>query len=239
MKLDQRSETILSTVKPELQKVIHRAAELTKVPFAIVSGGRTQAQQDWIYGQGRTRPGMIITWTRRSNHIGGRAIDFSAVDAKGNPSNMDPKTWNAAHYKPIADVILAAGKELGIAVEWPLWKKGDWGHIQLKPKYQLQTLLGDKMSSAQIEGLIRALMLFGAGFALKYGIDAATWATITGGLVAIAGALWSWKSNTTEVMVGQVAKSPEVTKVVMEDPALAAAQPSGKVVAHDPATDLG
>jgi peptidoglycan L-alanyl-D-glutamate endopeptidase CwlK len=135
-KLSPASEKILSTVRPDLQKVIRRAAELTTTPFAVVSGNRTQAQQDYLYAQGRTRPGMVITWTRNSNHMGGAAIDFSAVDTKGNPTNHLKHTWNAGYYKPIADVILAAGKECNIPVEWPLWKKGDWGHIQLVKPYQ-------------------------------------------------------------------------------------------------------
>jgi peptidoglycan L-alanyl-D-glutamate endopeptidase CwlK len=135
-KLSPASEKILSTVRPDLQKVIRRAAELTTVPFAVVSGNRTQAQQDYLYAQGRTRPGMVITWTRNSNHMGGGAIDFSAVDEKGNPTNHLKHTWNADYYKPIADTILFAGKELGIPVEWPLWKKGDWGHIQLVKPYK-------------------------------------------------------------------------------------------------------
>jgi peptidoglycan L-alanyl-D-glutamate endopeptidase CwlK len=138
-KLSPASEKILSTVRPDLQRVIRRAAELTTVPFAVVSGNRTQAQQDYLYAQGRTRPGLIVTWTRNSNHMGGGAIDFSAVDIKGNPTNHLKHTWNAGYYKPIADVILAAGKELGIPVEWPLWKKGDWGHIQLVKPYKSLT----------------------------------------------------------------------------------------------------
>jgi hypothetical protein len=79
---------------------------------------------------------MVITWTRNSNHIGGGAIDFSAVDKAGKPTNHLKHTWNADYYKPIAETILAAGKELGIGVEWPLWKKGDWGHIQLTKPYK-------------------------------------------------------------------------------------------------------
>jgi peptidoglycan L-alanyl-D-glutamate endopeptidase CwlK len=135
-KLSPASEKILSTVRPDLQKVIRRAAELTTTPFAVVSGNRTQAQQDYLYAQGRTRPGMVITWTRNSNHMGGAAIDFSAVDTRGNPTNHLKHTWNAGYYKPIAEAILAAGKECNIPVEWPLWKKGDWGHIQLVKPYQ-------------------------------------------------------------------------------------------------------
>jgi peptidoglycan L-alanyl-D-glutamate endopeptidase CwlK len=135
-KLSPESEKILSTVRPDLQRVIRRAAEITTTPFAVVSGNRTQAQQDYLYAQGRTRPGLVITWTRNSNHMGGGAIDFSAVDAKGKPTNHLKHTWNAGYYKPIAETILAAGKELGIPVEWPLWRKGDWGHIQLVKPYK-------------------------------------------------------------------------------------------------------
>jgi peptidoglycan L-alanyl-D-glutamate endopeptidase CwlK len=135
-KLSPASEQILSTVRPDLQKVIRRAAELTTVPFAVVSGNRTQAQQDYLYAQGRTRPGMVVTWTRNSNHMGGGAIDFSAVDEKGNPTNHLKHTWNASYYKPIADTILLAGKELGIPVRWPLWQKGDWGHVELQKPYK-------------------------------------------------------------------------------------------------------
>jgi peptidoglycan L-alanyl-D-glutamate endopeptidase CwlK len=139
-KLSPASEKILSTVRPDLQRVIRRAAELTTVPFAVVSGNRTQAQQDYLYAQGRTRPGLVVTWTRNSNHMHGAAIDFSAVDTRGNPTFSLKHTWNAEHYKPIADVILAAGKEIGIPVEWPLWKKGDWGHIQLRKPYRPITI---------------------------------------------------------------------------------------------------
>jgi peptidoglycan L-alanyl-D-glutamate endopeptidase CwlK len=147
-KLSPESEKILNTVRPDLQRVIRRAAELTTTPFAVVSGNRTQAQQDHLYAQGRTRPGMVITWTRNSNHIGGAAIDFSAVDKAGKPTNHLKHTWNAEHYKPIAETILKAGKELGIGVEWPLWKKGDWGHIQLVKPYKPLTST-DKLKADQ------------------------------------------------------------------------------------------
>jgi peptidoglycan L-alanyl-D-glutamate endopeptidase CwlK len=135
-KLSPESEKILSTVRPDLQRVIRRAAELTTTPFAVVSGNRTQAEQDRLYAQGRTRPGLVVTWTRNSNHMGGGAIDFSAVDKNGKPTNHLKHTWNADYYRPIAETILKAGKELGIPVEWPLWKKGDWGHIQLVKPYK-------------------------------------------------------------------------------------------------------
>jgi peptidoglycan L-alanyl-D-glutamate endopeptidase CwlK len=132
-KLSESSLKILATVKPNLQKVIKRAAELSPVPCAIVSGNRTPAEQRILYAKGRTTRGPKVTWTLKSNHMGGNAIDFSLVDALGKPTNTDPKTWKNAPktYGVVATAIKAAGKELGIPVYWgyDMWKK-DFGHIQ-------------------------------------------------------------------------------------------------------------
>jgi peptidoglycan L-alanyl-D-glutamate endopeptidase CwlK len=132
-KLSDNSLKILSTVNPDLQKVIKRAAELSPVPFAVVSGNRTAHQQRILYAKGRTTPGPKVTWTLRSNHMGGKAIDFSLVDSKGRPTNTDPKTWKDAPktYGVVATAIKMAGKELGVPVYWgyDMWKK-DFGHIQ-------------------------------------------------------------------------------------------------------------
>ena len=51
----------------------------------IASAGRTQAEQDHIYAQGRTRPGNKVTWTRNSRHIGGGAMDIVGPELYGNP----------------------------------------------------------------------------------------------------------------------------------------------------------
>lgn len=132
--LSEASLKILSTVKPELQKVVLRAAETCPVPFAVVSGNRTAAEQRMLYAKGRTAPGPKVTWTLNSNHMGARAIDFSLVDSKGQPTNGDPRTWKdaAVTYKPVAEAMKKAGNELGTPVEWgyDLWHK-DYGHVQL------------------------------------------------------------------------------------------------------------
>lgn len=38
---------------------------------------RSQARQDYLYEQGRTRPGEIVTWTRSSRHTDRRAWDIA------------------------------------------------------------------------------------------------------------------------------------------------------------------
>ncbi len=134
--LDKKSLKILSTVKPALQKVAIYASEICTIPFAIVSGNRTQAQQDALFAQGRTKPGFIVTWTRRSKHIGGGALDFAALDAKGK---ID---WhNLKPYTPIAKAFKGAARRLKTPIEWGGdWRKTpDWGHIQLKPTNKIDS----------------------------------------------------------------------------------------------------
>jgi hypothetical protein len=59
-----------------------------KLGVNLASGGRTQAEQNHLYGQGRTRPGNKVTWTKNSHHIGGNAMDIVGPnwykDAKQN-----------------------------------------------------------------------------------------------------------------------------------------------------------
>ena len=118
----------LAKVNPDLIKVCERAEQICKQRFEIVQGNRTQAEQNAIYAQGRTKPGKIVTWTKASKHIGGRAIDFAAL--VGGKIN-----WNTRYYPEIAAAFKQAAKELKIGVEWGGdWKTKDWGHVQLALK---------------------------------------------------------------------------------------------------------
>lgn len=128
--LDKSSLIKLATVKPELQKVALYAVAICPLPFAIASGNRTQKEQDYLYASGRTRRGSIVTKTRRSKHIGGGAIDFMALDAKGK---VDWK--NLKPYPEIARCFKIAAGKLKTPIEWGGdWKWKDYGHIQLKVK---------------------------------------------------------------------------------------------------------
>lgn len=40
---------------------------------------RSQARQNYLYEQGRTRPGQVVTWTRSSNHTSRRAWDIAVA----------------------------------------------------------------------------------------------------------------------------------------------------------------
>ena len=119
---DERSERNLATVQPQLQKLgreLLRRLAAEGLTFKVTSGNRTQAEQDALYAQGRTKPGPVVTWTRKSRHIGGRAIDLTLFSGK-NP------VWESKHYKRAGEI----GEELGL-IWGGRWKTPDQPHFEL------------------------------------------------------------------------------------------------------------
>ncbi|MCM0624527.1 M15 family metallopeptidase [Lysinibacillus sp. OL1_EC] len=74
---------------------------------------RSQARQNYLYEQGRTRPGQVVTWTRNSNHTSRRAWDIAVAP----PRNLyDISTLSK---------VGAIAKKLGI--EWGgYWQAGNY-----------------------------------------------------------------------------------------------------------------
>lgn len=130
-KFSVNSQKKMKGVHPLLVSALELALQTAPYDFAIVQGVRTQAEQNALYEQGRTREGKIVTWTRNSKHIPradgyGHAIDFAAfVDGQ--------ISWDEKYYTPIAEAIIKAGKEVGVTLEsGAFWKNKDWGHIEIE-----------------------------------------------------------------------------------------------------------
>lgn len=141
----RNSEVKIATLKPELQRVVRTALRLSEVDFAVVQGNRTQDEQDRLYGKGRTgtqcksagvpvhyaRPGeKQVTWTRKSNHIGGRAVDVCPVVDGALCWDDDGKR---GLWERVSVAFKNAAKIEGVEIEWG----GDWKKRIDRPHFEL------------------------------------------------------------------------------------------------------
>lgn len=144
-KFSQASLTRLGTVHPDMQRVARRAIELSPVDFSITQGLRTLDEQKRLYGKGRTpaqcraagvpesyaRPGeKQVTWTLKSNHLSGNAIDVAPFVA-GKLEYDD--SGKLGLWPKIAKAFKDAAKELGVSIEWG----GDWTKTKDRPHFEL------------------------------------------------------------------------------------------------------
>jgi len=121
--------------------------ELGDDMYIVFEGRRKPAVQEAYYAQGREplekvnalrqsaglcllrseKDNYKISWTLKSKHIDGLAMDVLPVDGAGNP------TWDLAHYRKtfqnIRDCGFAAGLICG--ADWPP-PHMDWPHYELK-----------------------------------------------------------------------------------------------------------
>lgn len=132
--LNERSRKKLEGVDPRIVKVIEEVAKTREI--LVTEGVRTQAQQDALYAQGRTKPGKIVTWTRNSKHIQGKAVDV--VPYAGGKID-----WNdRIAFIDLGTEILRVAKEMGVPLRWgydwdmdgKLMEKGesDGPHFELR-----------------------------------------------------------------------------------------------------------
>lgn len=144
-KFSQNSLNRLATVHPDMQRVAHRAIELTTIDFSITQGKRTLDEQKRLYGKGRTasqcraagvpaeyaRPNdKKVTWTLKSNHISGNAIDVAPY-VKGKLEYDD--NGKLGLWPQIANAFKLAACELGVPIKWG----GDWEGTTDRPHFEL------------------------------------------------------------------------------------------------------
>src|SRR5688572_7748364 len=83
--VDPRSEKNIATLLPEVQplaRALVQKATQNGIRIKVISGLRTYAEQDELYAQGRTKPGIIVTRARGgySNHNFGIAFDVGVFE---------------------------------------------------------------------------------------------------------------------------------------------------------------
>jgi len=92
-----------------------------KIDFILTCTRRTQADQNELYAQGRTKPGNIVTWTRKSKHIDGLAFDIVIMESGKPDWNIKNKKWARAGL---------IGKEAGLSWGGSWEKNKDYPHFE-------------------------------------------------------------------------------------------------------------
>ena len=89
---------------------------------------RTFAEQEWLYGQGRTRPGRIVTYAKpgQSAHNYGLALDFVPL-LNGKPD------WRAGSDEYVRCVEIAESLGMESASKWKRFR--EWPHLQ-QPRWR-------------------------------------------------------------------------------------------------------
>jgi peptidoglycan L-alanyl-D-glutamate endopeptidase CwlK len=120
MQIDSKIQHLHPAFRAKLLLVIEAVEKATKCSWVIVEGYRSQARQDWLYAQGRTRPGPIVTWIKSPRWHGcGLAADLAPTKG-GQVWYACPRTF----WETLRGIYQAHG--LGN----PAWSKGDLGHVQ-------------------------------------------------------------------------------------------------------------
>ncbi len=79
--VDRSLDHIDPQLRSKVETVIERMATEQGKKVELVEGYRSPARQQYLYEQGRTRVGPVVTWTRDSLHSQGRAADLRVEGA--------------------------------------------------------------------------------------------------------------------------------------------------------------
>jgi hypothetical protein len=102
-------------MRAKVERVMERMATEHGSDVVLLEGLRTPERQAWLYAQGRSRPGPVVTWTTSSKHSQGLAADLKVTDAGGQ----------ARPYEALQRVATEEGlRVLGMK---------DPGHVELRP----------------------------------------------------------------------------------------------------------
>ena len=112
----------ISELTPNAQKACRlflEKCEENGLKVRITETYRSQKRQNWLYAQGRTRKGKIVTWTKNSRHTSRRAWDI-CKDVKGQEYS------DSGFFKACGQIA----KELNIT--WGgTWKQANTPHFEI------------------------------------------------------------------------------------------------------------
>jgi hypothetical protein len=117
----EKVKAVLAQATTECAKFESRFAR-----FGMFEGYRSVERQLWLYAQGRTRPGAIVTWKKTPDHHGfGLAADCVWYDHSGHPHwDGSAELWQQFGHCVRTQGLIWGGN-------WP--KAKDMPHCQPNP----------------------------------------------------------------------------------------------------------
>jgi peptidoglycan L-alanyl-D-glutamate endopeptidase CwlK len=89
--------------------------------FVVTCTYRTQEDQEKLFEQGRTKPGQIVTWTRKSKHTERKAFDIAMI--------VNGKiTWDTKEYLKAGEIGIKVGLQWG----------GSWARAKDYPHFEMK-----------------------------------------------------------------------------------------------------
>ncbi len=136
MQIDKDLNKLDSNFKPLVKELI-KNCKFDSWQLFVTEGYRSSERQNWLYAQGRTRPGKIVTYLKgtKSSHYSGLAVDVAFKNWYGKVS-YDYNLFSKANK---------IAKELGI--QWG----GDWKNFKDYPHFFIKEL-NLKSELKKIEG---------------------------------------------------------------------------------------
>ena len=126
MAVDARSEKNIATLNKKVQPLARKLIETATaqgINVKVISGHRTYEEQNDLYAQGRSKPGLIVTKAKggQSNHNFATAFDVGIFSPDGKKYIEESTAY---------DEVGKIGEALGL--EWGgSWKFYDAPHFQM------------------------------------------------------------------------------------------------------------
>ena len=121
-----RDVSALSPLAQTAFRLFRERCQAAGLDFIVTETYRSQERQTYLYEQGRTRPGKIVTWTKHSRHTSRRAWDIVKRNPNGSIDYSDK-----AFYQKCGKIAA----ELNIT--WGgTWKQADTPHFEIKENWK-------------------------------------------------------------------------------------------------------
>jgi len=114
----------------ELYKQFCAEMDKAGISWITTCTRRTQADQDELYARGRSKPGHIVTWTRKSRHIDGEAFDICIL-------KNGKLCWDVSNgdWKKAGEI----GRKLGLDWGGAWTRNKDFPHFQYRRPKVVET----------------------------------------------------------------------------------------------------